>query len=349
MRILVTDSMHPVTSETVCQLRRAGAVSHVVGVWSGESPVTPPPGLDAVEVVPDSRTPGYWRAVLAVAVAHRVDVVMPWTDADANALAGHMGAFVASDVGMLCPPAAMVALACDKWRTIGALKAAGLSVPRSCLVTDANQLSEAAHDLGYPTNDLILKVRDLAGSRGIWLISAQAGLTAGGPLPVVCLEAMAAQLRSMPRDGYRDGLVLEETITGLDVSVDVVARKGTLLAGACRTRKATLGGLCVSGEVFPLNGDLAADVQKLVEILEWDSLANLQAVMNRAGQAVFYEVNPRAAGSVGLTAGAGLDLLAGALRLACGIDPWPNQVGFVTVTERMAFRRHWSTQEWAAP
>ena len=349
MRILVTDSLHPVTSETVCWLRRAGVASHLVGVWPGGSPVMAPPGLDAIEAVSDSSSPGYWRAVLAAALAHRVDVVMPWSDADAKALAGHVSAFAASGVGILCPPAELVALACDKWRTIGALEAAGLPVPRSRLVTDADQLTDTAQGLGYPTADLILKVRDLAGSRGVWTISARSELAAGGPLPAVCLEAMAAQLRSMRHDECPDGLVLQETIIGTDISVDVVARRGTLLAGACRTRKATLGGLCISGEVFPLDGDLAASVQRLVSTLEWDGIANLQAVVDRAGRAVFYEINPRTAGSVGLTAGAGLDLLAGALRLASGSDPWPGQAGCLTVTERVAFRRHWSTQQWTVP
>ena len=153
----------------------------------------------------------------------------------------------------------------------------------------------------------------------------------------------------MPRDEYRDGLVLQEAINGTDVSIDLVARRGILLAGACRTRMATLGGLCVSGEVFPLADELAASVHHLMASLGWDSIANVQAIMDRAGRTVFYEINPRPAGSVGLTAGAGLDLLAGALRLADGTDPWPDRANYVTVAKRKAFRRHWSTQEWDLP
>ncbi|MBT8228292.1 MAG: ATP-grasp domain-containing protein [Dactylosporangium sp.] len=346
MRILVTDALHPVTSDTMGRLRDTGVVTWIGGAWPGGSAVEPPPGLDTVEAVPDSDAPEYPHALLRLAVAHRVAVVMPWSDADARIVAGHRSAFAQAGVGLLCPPAVLVELGCDKWRTIAALRAAGLSVPRSRLVTDADQLADAAGELGYPTTDLVLKMRDLAGSRGIWAISTRPGLAADGPLPTLCLPAMAAQLRSRP-GGWPEGLVVQELVTGTDVSIDLLARRGTLLAAACRTRRATSGGLCVSGEVFALDGALAAATEHLVVALGWDGIGNLQAIVDPDGRAVFYEINPRAAGSVGLSAAAGLDLLAGAVRAAAGFDPWPGHDRYVTIATRSSFRRHWSTQQWA--
>ena len=77
--------------------------------------------------------------------------------------------------------------------------------------------------------------------------------------------------------------------------------------------------------------------------LSWDGIANIQAILTELGDPLFYEINPRAAGSVGVSALAGFDLLAGAIRLTIGLEPWPGVSGLGSVHETVAFRRQWST------
>lgn len=56
-----------------------------------------------------------------------------------------------------------------------------------------------------------------------------------------------------------------------------------------------------------------------------------------------YEINARAAGSIGITACAGLDLLHAALTYALSgqVPPLP-----ATVPHPIGFRRHWNDQVW---
>jgi hypothetical protein len=92
---------------------------------------------------------------------------------------------------------------------------------------------------------------------------------------------------------------------------------------------------------------LADSVRLLVDKLQWTGIANIQAIVDSSREPAFYEINPRAAGSVGLNALADFDLLGGALEWAAtGTSPW-STAGHgspATVPHRVTFRRHWSTE-----
>lgn len=343
LRLVVTDPFHPVTAATVTALRDGCGRCRIVGVAPDVARRVAPPGVDAVEVCPADSEVGFAPAVLAVAHRTGCDLVLPWSDRDALALAGSAMAYRESGVSLLCPRADLVALACDKWAMLQRLDELGVPVAASMLVEDGQGLYEAAEAMGYPARRLVLKPRRTSGGRGVWALRRDADPFGGGFPPELSIDAMALAVHHWARWGRRPvDLVLQEQLDGVDVSVDVLADDGEIVVAVARSRVASLGGLCVEGTVRPLTAAEWSLVETIVGQLRWSSLANVQLVAGPDGPAV-YEINARAAGSIGISAYAGVDVLAAAISLA----RTGSAAGYGSeVVQPMRFRRHWLDQCW---
>ncbi|MGH3630667.1 MAG: ATP-grasp domain-containing protein [Sciscionella sp.] len=328
------------SAPTLAALRRSCAEAVVVAAAPDIGQRPHPPGVDVVRAVPPSGNPRFPAAVREVAVAAGVDVVLPWSDRDALAIAPAADIFASAGVAVVCPRSELVELACDKWATLRRLADLGVTMPNSRLAHSGEQLRAAAVTLGYPKTSLIVKPRGLSGGQGVWIVRADADPTRTAPRPQVPLAAMMALLDACPVNDAA-GFVVQQEVHGSDVSVDLLARDGELLAAVARTREATLGGLSVQGTAGPLDASLASVIGRLVSGLGWSSLANVQLVLSEDGPVV-YEINARASGSIGIAALGGLDLLWWAIRQARG-EPLPRGG---TLLAPLRFRRYWSDQWW---
>ncbi|HVQ92377.1 MAG TPA: ATP-grasp domain-containing protein [Mycobacteriales bacterium] len=139
-------------------------------------------------------------------------------------------------------------------------------------------------------------------------------------------------------------ILVQEEVPGVDISVDVLAVDGKIAGLAARTRTAVLGGLCVQGTVAPGWPELDQTVERVIAGLGWSQLANVQLIADPGTGAVkVYEINGRAAGSLGLSSHAGVDLLATALEYArSGRLPERS----LRVGAAVGFRRYWQDLTW---
>jgi predicted ATP-grasp superfamily ATP-dependent carboligase len=341
VRLLITDPLHPVVECTVGPLkaRYPGGLT-VFGVSSVGGAV-PPPSLESVLVCPAPDDPRFVSALAALVGRYRIDVVLPWTDADAPVISRHAPELAAAGAQVACAPAALVRLACDKWATLQRLAELSVPTPATYLARSAAELADAAGELGYPARSLMLKPRGLAGGRGVWSIRSAVDLTWTSPRPRLPLEAIHAAVSMM--DGPVELLVQEE-VPGVDISVDVLAIDGKIAGLTARTRTQVLGGLCVQGTVAPGWPELDQTVARVIAGLGWSQLANVQLIADRSTGAVkVYEINGRAAGSLGLGSHAGVDLLATALEYARSGRPPERSL---RVGAAVGFRRYWQDQTW---
>ncbi|HET6919133.1 MAG TPA: ATP-grasp domain-containing protein [Jiangellaceae bacterium] len=292
--------------------------------------------------MPDGEATKFESALRALVARERIEVILPWTDRDALALSA-WGDHHYEGAALVCPRRSLVELAGDKWATNVGLRELGVPVPAARVVTTGAGLRRAAGELGYPARSLVLKPRSLSGARGVWSLRADADAFAAGPLPQANVEAMAVLVDAC-RAHRTDSFILQEEVSGEDVSVDVLAAAGTVEMAVARTRTATLGGLCIEGVVRPPTEAERAVVTRIVAGLGWSSLANVQLRVGDAGPVV-YEINARASGSIGISALAGVDLLAAAIDQARGVTP---VVAAASEAVRIEFRRHWQEQCWRA-
>jgi hypothetical protein len=196
MRLLITDPLHPVVNCTIQPLK-AGFPEGLVVL--GVTPVrsATPTSLDGLLVCPPLDDPRFVSALAELVRRCRVDVVLPWTDAEALVISRGVEELARAGARVACPPAALVELACDKWATLRRLAELRVPVPATYLVGSAAELLDAAAELGYPDRSLMIKPRGLAGGRGVWSIRADVDLTCTTPRPRLPLEAVHASVTLM--------------------------------------------------------------------------------------------------------------------------------------------------------
>lgn len=337
--ILLTDPYHPVVQETVSSLKSLGFVGHVFGA-SEEPGRLRPSALREVYHVPRPDAGDYARQLLTAAAKAEARVVLPWSDSDARALALHAGLFREAGRVLVCLDPDNVLLCSDQWKTLQALGAASIPVPRSRLASGARAVEACAADLGHPLRDLYVKLRVSAGGRGVWRISRDAGLTRDEAIPALPLSAICALI---DHSGPAEGVVVQEAITaGTDVTVDVFAEAGEVIGATYRERWKSTAGVSAEGMIAPVPQDVRHVVREVCRALQWDGLGNIQMMRRPEGDTVVYEINPRAAGSIGLTRHAGFDFLGGVLRHVLGLNGDATFAADPVVPT--VFRRDWSTQ-----
>ncbi|MEU2225413.1 ATP-grasp domain-containing protein [Streptomyces sp. NPDC018347] len=122
---------------------------------------------------------------------------------------------LAQDLGLPGSPPETIANCRDKSATRAVLTAAGVPQPASFTVTTAEEALEAAGKIGYP---VIVKARAMAASFGV--------VRADGPADIAAAFAAAdgADFMNLPR--YPANVLVEEFLTGPEISVDAVIHDG---------------------------------------------------------------------------------------------------------------------------
>jgi len=116
-----------------------------------------------------------------------------------------------------------------------------------------------------------------------------------------------------------DDIVMMEKLTGQDYSVYVLANNGNPLVTVPLKRLNPKQGVSLVSEV-DLNDIVIDYVNKIVKEMSLDWIVNIQLFLNEEGIPLVYEINPRLAGSIILTKGAGCNLLKYGLDMISGKD-----------------------------
>ncbi|MHC6219176.1 ATP-grasp domain-containing protein [Arthrobacter sp. MMS24-S77] len=160
-RILVTGVGGPAGSSLARQLMARG--HYVLGV--DMEAVRPGLASDTL-VVPPASSPDYVQTLCHVAVKRGVDLVVP-TVSDELPQVSEARPLFGAGVEVLIAPRLAVHTANDKYLTMTALKAAGISVPEFGLPVDFASARDALECLGGP---IVIKPRVSRGGRGVQLI-----------------------------------------------------------------------------------------------------------------------------------------------------------------------------------
>src|ERR1035438_3721 len=323
--ILLTDPYPPIVQETVSSLKALEFVGHIFGA-SDEIARLRPSALRKVYYVPGPDAEDYAQQLLS--------------DSDAQALAPYAGLFREAGHVLVCLDPDNVLLCSDQWDTLQALGAASIPVPRSHLASGARAVEGCAADLGHPLHEVYVKLRISAGGRGVWRISRDAGLAHNGAIPALPLSAMCALIDySVPTEG----VVVQEAIAGgVDITSYVFAVAGEVIGATYRERWKSTAGLSAEGMIGPVPEDVGHVVREVCRALQWDGLGNIQMMRRPEGDTGVYEINPRTAGSIGLTRHAGFDFLGSVLRRVLGLNG--NAAFAAEPVVPTVFRRDWSTE-----
>jgi len=241
---------------------------------------------DAFHVVPAGSEPGFTDALVEICERERVDAVLPQSSYELLPLAEGKERFAETAVLVANPDA--VRRSNDKAETYALLDSIGVRGPAWRRVSGAESVSAAAHELGYPDEDVAFKPLVSSGSRGFRVLSASADRRRQlfENRPGVAEALRLEELVELLRDDETEALVME-LARGSERTIDGIARGGRIVLGHPKTREEMRAGLAMYFQTLDAP-ELMNVAARIAAELELDHFFNIQLV----GDAVI-EINPR--------------------------------------------------------
>jgi carbamoyl-phosphate synthase large subunit len=240
---------------------------------------------DAFHVVPAGSDPTYPDAILELVERESVDVVLPQSSFDLDALSMRREEF---SVPVLVSSPDTVRRSNDKAETYEFLQRIGVRTVEFRRVSGAREVEAAARELGYPDRPVCFKPVFSSGSRGFRILDPTVDrahqLLHERPGSVAMRLEEAVEL--LPDEGGTELLVME-LATGGERTIDGIADGTRVVLGHPKTREAMRAGLAMF--FVTLEDDaLMETADKIVRELRIEWFFNIQLV----GEHVI-EINPR--------------------------------------------------------
>jgi carbamoyl-phosphate synthase large subunit len=283
--ILVSAAGAPGTAALLRGLRENGERDvRLVGTDMGERAI----GrhlADAFHVVPPGADPSFADAIKDVVAKENVDVVLPQSSHDLQALAEVRDDF---PVPVLVSSPDTIHRSNDKAETYALLQRIGVKGPDFRRVRGAGEVAAAAAELGYPDRAVCFKPVFSSGSRGFRILDPTVDrahqLLNERPGSVAMRLEEAVEL--LPDEGGPDLLVME-LATGGERTIDGIANGTRVVLGHPKTRESMRAGLAMY--FVTLDDPALMDVaDRLVEELAIEHFFNIQLVGDQV-----IEINPR--------------------------------------------------------
>jgi carbamoyl-phosphate synthase large subunit len=240
---------------------------------------------DTFHVVPPGSDPGYADAILGLVEQEDVDVVLPQSSFDLQALSEVRERF---PVPVLVSGPDTVHRSNDKAETYAFLQRIGVPTVEFQRVAGARQVEAAARALGYPERSVCFKPVFSSGSRGFRVLDPTVDrahqLLHERPGSVSMRLEEALEL--LPEEGGTELLVME-LATGGERTIDGIADGKRVVLGHPKTREAMRAGLAMYF-VTLADDELMAMADKIVRELAIEWFFNIQLVGDRV-----IEINPR--------------------------------------------------------
>jgi carbamoyl-phosphate synthase large subunit len=240
---------------------------------------------DAFHVVPPGADPAFADAIRDVVAKENVNVVLPQSSHDLQALSEVRDDF---PVPVLVSSPDTIHRSNDKAETYSMLQRIGVKGPDFRRVNGAREVAAAAEELGYPERPVCFKPVFSSGSRGFRVLDPTVDrahqLLNERPGSVAMRLEEAVEL--LPDEGGPDLLVME-LATGGERTIDGIADGKRVVLGHPKTREAMRAGLAMYFETLddPALMELA---DRIVEELAIEHFFNIQLVGDHV-----IEINPR--------------------------------------------------------
>ena len=334
------------TTHQLIGLWRRDPLLSPLHVLASHKDETSPVLVAADEVLPELPGEGdaYAEAALQRCLDLRINVF--WPTWQREAVAHRAAEFRAHGIRVPVSSAHAESLCEDKGASYRAAALAGVPVPPYRVVTDADAFAAAVEALGHHSdtnhsdmdhsdttrsdmNQSDMNHSDMNRDDDTRALTFKPVLGAGGqgfrvlrtrPLrvedlylavtPTVSLDEVMALLRQVPTF---PALMVMPWLPGPEVSVDLLADDGRLVAAVCR-RKGPGRGITLEDDP-----ELLGYAATVVEAFGLDHLANVQLRRDGEGRWQLLEVNPRASGGLFQTCRSGLDLASAGLRHVLGL------------------------------
>jgi len=268
--------------------------------------------------VPPPEDEAYVRAINRICRKESIDVLIPQTTRETAKLSK---TYESVNAKVMVSDAAAIERANNKYSLLKLCESLGIPVPKSKLVKSTAELREAAKNLGYPHDPVVVKPPVSWGSRGFRVLregsswNAQRFLSQKPNATEISLEELVSILSS---DGEADfpELIVSEFLPGDEYTVDAFA--GEKIAVAIpRLRRETVNGISFRTSL-EYRKDIMENSLKLARALGLQFAFGFQFKLDSAGTPKILECNPRVQGTMAASLFSGANVIWMAVREVLG-------------------------------
>lgn len=271
---------------------------------------------DAFAQVPPGDDPAYADAIAALIRAHRVDIVLPWSDEEALALAADCARIEASGATLACAPLATLQVMSDKFATYELLAKAGVTMPAYARADTPAALAAAVERFAREFGEFAVKPATARGNRGTVVVRKDVS----GAQPYMGSRELHMDFDTFRRQHLAampaPAIVMERLLPPA-YDIDVLARDGDVLRAMPR-RRLNPAGVPYTGSVLTPTRPLLDLASRIARAFRLSWLYDFDLMTNAKGEAVPIEVNPRPSGSIAAAILAGVPFYDDLIALANG-------------------------------
>lgn len=274
---------------------------------------------DQAFTVPPGNSDLYVPQLVELARNEKIDVILPLATDELMPLALNKALFSKVGTKIALSDPQQLEIANNKGKLYRYLAHEGISTPSSLMVNSIDQLHEAVFKLGYPDQPVCIKPQVSKGGRGFRVLNTHVNrleilLNHKPDSTITTLEEITSILKeavSFPP------MVVMEYLPGAEYSVDLLVKKGEVLAAVPRRRDSIKLGISFIGTVEN-NEALEQQSRQIAKVLELDFNINMQFKCSNKGLPKIIEINPRVSGTIIMSVGAGINLPYLGVKLALG-------------------------------
>jgi hypothetical protein len=271
---------------------------------------------DAFALVPEGSAPGYVDAVAGLIEKHRIDIVLPWADEEALALARERARIEATGAILACAPLATLQLMSDKFATYELMAKAGVAMPAYVRTETPTALAGAVDRFAREFGEFAVKPVTARGNRGTIVVRKDIC----GAQPYMGSRELHMDIETFRRHHLAEmptSSIVMERLLAPAYDIDVLARDGKVLRAMPR-RRLNPAGIPFTGGVLTPTKPLLELAEHITDTLKLSWLYDYDLMTNTRGEAIPIEINPRPSGSIAAAILAGVPFYDDLIALANG-------------------------------
>lgn len=263
--------------------------------------------VDAYEKVSRCDAPEYIKQLIDNCKKYKVDILIPTLDAEMITLCKNKERFLNIGVKVAVSNKESIETVTDKSKFSIFLEQSGLPYAKYQIITSDEELEEKAHELGYPTSPVCMKLVDKGGSRGFRIIDENHDFYSDYANNKPSSRFITMETAHRILKGRRVKILLQEYLSGDEYSTDMVCDNGTVIAIAGRKNTVVCNSIPLESIVEKDDGAYKISCE-IAKKLKLDGNIGIDFIKNKNGKYIPIETNARITATVGLFARAGLNL-----------------------------------------
>ncbi len=277
---------------------------------------------DRFETVPNGGSSSYPARIRSLIDTYEIDVVLPWSDEEALALAENREMLESGSTTLACANFETLKTMNDKAASYELLAAHGIRTPAYAVASNFEEFDAAIERLSVRGDGFAVKPCASRGNRGVILVrddvEGQSRYSGSREL-----HMDHATFLEKYRTEYADEfpLIVSERLYPPAYDIDVLAKGGEVLRAMPRERL-NPAGVPFTGGILRPTDELLELAKDITRVLDLDWLYDYDIMRSAEGEAVVLELNPRPSGSIAAAIMAGVPFYDDLISLLNG-DPLP--------------------------